>query len=117
MALKICLRGFLGAPIRRQTRKFTNDQRFDVRARRFFVVRISSDVSDMRVGEADNLSGVAWVRENFLVSGEAGVKNCFAAPSGFSARGASNENSPVFKRKRGGLSNLMGQRILLNLLN
>ena len=71
----------------------------------------------MRVGEADNLSGVAWIRENFLISGEAGVENSFPAPSGYSARGASNENTPVFKRKRGGLSNLMGQRILLNLPN
>ena len=114
MALKIYLRGFFRAPIRRQARKFAYDQRFDVRARRFLVVGIRADISDVWVGEADNLSGVAWVRENFLVSGEAGIENSFPAPSGFSARGASNENSPVFQRKRGGLSDLMGQRILLN---
>jgi hypothetical protein len=115
MALKICLRRLFGAPIRGQARKFSYDQRFDIRSRGFFVVRISADVSDVRVGEADNLSGIAWIGENFLVSGEAGIENSFPAPAGFSASGASNENSPVFQRKRGGLSDLMGQRILLKL--
>jgi hypothetical protein len=69
------------------------------------------------VGEADNLSGVAGIGEDFLISGETGIKNSFPAPAGFSARGAANKNSPVFQRKRGGLSDLMGQRILLNLLS
>ena len=115
MALKIRLCRFFGAPIRRQARKFTDDQRFDIWASGFLIVRIRADISDVGVGEADNLSGVAWIRENFLVSGEAGIENGFSAPAGFSASGASNENSPVFQRKRGGLSDLMGQRILLNL--
>jgi hypothetical protein len=69
MALKIRLRGFFGAPVRRQARKFTNDQRFDIWASGFLVVRIRADIPDVRVGEADNLSRVAWIRENFLVSG------------------------------------------------
>jgi len=115
MALKIGLRGFLGSPIRRQSRKFAHDERFDIGARRFFVIRIRADISDMRVGEADNLSGIAWIGEDFLISGEARIKNSFSAPAGFRTRGASNKNSPVFQRKRGGLSNLKGQRILLKL--
>jgi len=115
MALQIRLRGFFGSPIRREARKLSHDQRFDIRSRGFFVVRIRADVSDVRVGEANNLSGVTWVGENFLISGEAGIENSFPAPAGFSASGASNENSPVFQRKRGGLSDLMGQRILLKL--
>lgn len=83
--------------------------------RRFFVVSIRADISNVRVGEADNLSGVTWIGENFLISGEAGVENSFSAAAGFRARGASNKNTPVFQRKRGGLSNLMGQRILLKI--
>jgi hypothetical protein len=117
MAFKIRLRGFLGAPVRRETRKFANDKRLNVRTRSLFVVRIRTDISDVRVGEADYLSGVARIRENFLISREAGIENSFSAPAGFSARSASYENSPVFQRKRGGLSDLMGQRILLNLLS
>jgi hypothetical protein len=65
------------------------------------------------IGEADNLSSVTWIGENFLVSGEAGVENSFSTAAGFRTRGASNKNTPVFQRKRGGLSNLMGQRNLL----
>jgi hypothetical protein len=81
--------------------------------RRFFVVSIRADISNVRVGEADNLSSIAWIGENFLISGEAGIKNSFSTAAGFRTRGASNKNTPVFQRKRGGLSNLMGQRILL----
>ena len=114
VALKIFLCEFFGAPTRRQAGKLAHDQRFDIGTRGFLVIRIRADISDVRVGEANNLSGVAWIRENFLISGEAGIENSFPAPAGFSASGASNENSPVFQRKRGGLSDLMGQRILLN---
>jgi hypothetical protein len=59
------------------------------------------------------LSSVTWIGENFLISGEAGVENGFSTAAGFRTRGASNKNTPVFQRKRGGLSDLMGQRILL----
>jgi hypothetical protein len=82
--------------------------------RSFFVVGIRADISDVRVGEANNLSGVAWIGENFLISGEAGIENSFSAPAGFRTGGTSNKNSPVFQRKRGGLSSLKWQRILLN---
>jgi len=67
----------------------------------------------VRVGEADNLSGITRVGENFLISGEAGIKNGFSATARFCTGSASNKNSPVFQRKRGGLSNLMVQRNLL----
>jgi hypothetical protein len=117
VALEIGLRGFFGSPVGSQTRELANDERFNIRTRRFFVVGIRADISDVRVGEADNLSGVAWIGENFLISGEAGVENSFPAPAGFRSGGASNKNSPVFQRKRGGLSNLMGQRILLKLMS
>lgn len=116
MAFKIRLCGFFGSPVRRQTRKLANYERLNVRTGSFLVIRIRADISDMRVGEANNLSGVARVGEDFLISGEAGVENSFSATARFSSRGASNKNSPVFQRKRGGLSDLMGQRILLNLL-
>jgi hypothetical protein len=33
------------------------------------------------VRETNNLAGVTWIRKDFLVSGEAGIKNDFAAPA------------------------------------
>jgi PPE-repeat protein len=84
---------------------------------RLLIIEVGPHISNVRIRQTDNLSRVTGIRENFLISGEAGIENSLSAPAGFGARGASNENSPVFQRKRGGLSDLMGQRILLNLLD
>ena len=56
----------------------------------------------MRIGEADNLTGVAGIGENFLVTGEAGIKNDFAAPARDCAGRAAVKYAPVFQRKCGG---------------
>ncbi len=53
----------------------------------------------MRIREADNLAGVTWIGENFLISGEAGIENDFAAAPRDRARRAPMKNSPVFERK------------------
>jgi len=53
----------------------------------------------VRIGEADNLSGVTWVGENFLVTSEAGIENDFAATARDGARGASVKQAPVFQRE------------------
>jgi len=81
--------------------------------RSFLVVRVRANISNVGVRQANNLASVTWIGKNFLISGEAGVENSFSTAAGFRTRGASNKNTPVFQRKRGGLSNLMGQRILL----
>jgi hypothetical protein len=65
------------------------------------------------IGQADNLPGITGIGENFLVTGEAGIENDFPAPAGPGSRCASMKYSPVFKRKRGGLSGSVRQRILL----
>ena len=51
----------------------------------------------MRIGEANNLSGVTGVGENFLISGEAGIKNDFAAPARDRAGRAAVKYAPVFE--------------------
>jgi hypothetical protein len=58
------------------------------------------------------LPGVTWIRENFLVSGEAGVEDYFSAAANFSAGGAPVKYSSVFERKCGGVSSLVRQRTL-----
>ena len=55
----------------------------------------------MRIRQADNLPGVTWVGENFLVSGEAGIKNDFAAPARDRAGRAAVKYAPVFQRENG----------------
>jgi hypothetical protein len=53
----------------------------------------------VRIGQADNLAGVAWISENFLVASKAGIKNNFAAAAGSCARGPSFKDSAVFERE------------------
>jgi CO/xanthine dehydrogenase Mo-binding subunit len=54
----------------------------------------------VRVGQADNLTGITGVGEYFLVAGEAGVKNDFAAATGASARRAPVKYAPVLEREQ-----------------
>ena len=77
--------------------------------RRFFVVEVRADVADVRVGEADDLAGITGVGEDFLIAGEAGVENNFAAAAAASAGGAAVKDAPVFERE---CSGRRGQRCL-----
>ena len=65
----------------------------------FLVVHIDAHVSDVRIREADDLPGVAWIGEYFLIAGKAGVKNDFAATAGLSARRAAVKDSSVLERE------------------
>lgn len=97
--LEVSLRGFGGTVVRCQLREFADDQAFDVRLAGFFIVAIRADISDVRVGEADNLSRVTWIGKYFLISSETGVKNDFAATTGASTRRTAVKNSPVLERE------------------
>ena len=99
VALEICLRGFAGAPVGRKLRKFADDQRFDVGLAGFLVVEIGADVADVGIREADDLPGIAGIGEYFLVTGEAGIENDFAATTGASARRATVKYSSVLERE------------------
>jgi hypothetical protein len=68
----------------------------------FLVVGVRADVADVRIGQADNLAGIAGVGENFLVAGEAGIENDFAAAPRLGASGSSLKNAPVFQSEYGG---------------
>jgi hypothetical protein len=62
-----------------------------------FVVQVGAHVADVRIREAHNLPGVAGISENFLVTGEAGVENDFAAAAGARPSRAAVKNSTVFE--------------------
>ena len=60
----------------------------------------------MRIGETDDLPSVAGISENFLVTGEAGIKNDFAAAARDRAGRAAVKDAPVFQREcRGSVLN------------
>jgi hypothetical protein len=77
-----------------------------------FVFEIRAHVADVRISEADDLSGVTGVGENFLVTGEAGIENDFAAAARDGAAGASVKEAAVFQRECRGSVRNFGQRIL-----
>jgi len=102
VAIEIKLGGFRGAPVRGNLREFANDQGFNVRTRGLLIVQIGADIANVRIGQANDLPGVAGIGENFLVTGEAGVENDFTAPARDGAGGAAIKYAPVFERECGG---------------
>jgi len=93
-------------------RKFADDERFDIRPRRFFILEIRANISNVRISQTDNLPGIAGVGENFLITGEAGVENDFAAAARNRASSAAIKDAPVFQREyRGSVLNF-GQWVL-----
>ena len=66
----------------------------------------------MRIGQTDDLAGVTWVGENFLITGEAGIENDFAAAARDSARSAAVKYAPVFQSENGGAVLNFGQFVL-----
>ena len=112
MPVQIELSGFCGAPVRRDLRELPNDEGFDVGAGRFFVVEISADIANVRIGETDDLAGVAGIGENFLITGEASIENDFAAAARDGAGSAAVKDAPVFESEcRGAVLNF-GQVVL-----
>ena len=99
LAIEIELSGFGRAPVRRDLRELANDERLNVRTRSLFVVDICADVSNMRIGEADDLPGITGVGENFLVAGKTGIENDFAAAARDGAGRSAVKYAPVFERE------------------
>ena len=88
---QIVLRGFARTPVGSDRGKFPDDERLDVRERRLLIIDIRSHVSDVGISQADNLARVTRIGENFLISGEAGIENDFAAAPGDRSRRAAHE--------------------------
>ena len=80
--------------------------------RRLLIIKIGANVSDVRVGQTDNLTRVARVREYFLISGNAGIENDLAAPARDGAGSAAVKDAPVFQRERREAVRNFGQCLL-----
>ena len=114
MAVQVKLRAFRGPPVGSNLRKLPDDERFDVWPAGLLILKIRADIADVRIGEADNLPRIAGIGENFLVTGEAGIENDFAAPARDGASGAAVKDAPVFQREDCGSLRNFGQRVLLS---
>ena len=100
VTLEISLRGFAGAPVGSERREFADDQPFDVGLPGFLIIEVGAHVSDVGIGQADDLTGVAGIGEYFLITSEAGIKNDFAATTDASARRTTVKYSSVLERER-----------------
>src|SRR5205085_8273677 len=78
-------------------RELARDQAFDVRTRGFVVFRSGAVVSYFRVRQDDDLAGVRRVGEDFLVAGDAGIKNDFPVALAFCSVTFAAEDSAVFQ--------------------
>src|ERR1700728_1825137 len=99
VAFKIGLRSFTRTPVGGEHGKLADDQAFDVGLRRFLILEVGAHIANMRIGDAHDLPGVAGIGEYFLIAGEAGIKNDFAATAGTSSRRATVKYSSVLERK------------------
>jgi hypothetical protein len=66
----------------------------------------------VRISQADNLAGIAGVGENFLITGEAGIENDFAAAARDGAGSAAVKGAPVFQSESGRSVLNFGQFVL-----
>jgi hypothetical protein len=55
----------------------------------------------VRIGEANNLAGIAGIAEDFLIAGETGIKNNFTAAARAGAGSPPVKNSSVLERENG----------------
>ena len=67
----------------------------------------------MGIRKANDLPGITGIGENFLITGEAGIENDFAAPARDGAGSAAVKDAPVFQRKNGRSVLNFGQWFLL----
>jgi hypothetical protein len=113
VSLEKLLRGFRGAPVRREGGELAHDETFDVRLYRLVIIAIRTNISNVRIREANNLAGIAGIGENFLVTSEAGIKNDFAAAARESASRAAVKYSSVLERENRATCEGLRQCVLL----
>jgi len=96
-AFQVRLETLFGAPTRANSARFTNDEAFDPRTRRFRVGLVDSVVADQWISHADDLAGVRWIRKDLLVTGHRGIENDLTANLSLGRPRASAKRSTVFK--------------------
>src|SRR6185437_1679364 len=98
-AFEIFVGSLLRAPVRADGRELAHHESFNKRANRLIILGIRSVISDLWVCEYYDLPGVGRIGEDFLVSGERGIKNDFAVALCFRSVAFASEDAAIFQRK------------------
>ena len=78
VALHVLVGDLLGAPIGADRRELADDQAFDVGPGRLVVCLVGAVVSDLGIGENDDLAGIGGIGCDFLVAGKGSIENNLA---------------------------------------
>ena len=89
--------GFAGAPVAGEGGELADDEALDVRAAGLVVLVVGAVVPDLRVREDDDLAGIGWVGEDFLVAGEGGIEDDLSGPFDRRTKAPALEDRPVFQ--------------------
>ena len=89
----------LGSPAGDLLWQRPDDETSDVQRHRFHVFGVGAGVADLGGGERDDLSCVAWVRQNFLVAGHGGVEDHLSGGKPRRTEGISRKHGPVRKNE------------------
>ncbi len=89
----------LRAPVRTDRRKLAHDQPFDKWARCLVVCCVGAVISNLGVGENDDLPGIGGIGGDFLVSGKGSIENNFSLAFARGAIAVAAEDAPVFERQ------------------
>jgi hypothetical protein len=94
---EVFLGHLLGAPVGADGRKFARDQAFDVRTAGLVVGGVGTVISDLRIGQDNNLSSIGGIGKDFLIARQGGIENYFAKTFTFGAIALTAEDAPVFE--------------------
>jgi hypothetical protein len=67
--------------------------------RGFVVIWVGAVISDLGIGQDDNLPRIRRIGKDFLVTGDGSVENDFPVAFAFRAVAYAAENSSIFQRK------------------
>jgi len=82
-------------------RQVANDQARSLHLGRFHILLIDTIVTNVRIGQGDDLLAVARVCENFLVAGHGGVEHHFADSRADATNGIADKHRAVCERQNG----------------
>jgi len=81
-----------------------------IKRSRFFIVLICAYITDVRISQRDDLSSIRGIRENFLITGDCGIKDHFTDSFPICADRCASEDRPVFQHQ----DRRLAQRFLPN---
>ena len=83
-------------------RTISNDETGCVNLRRFHVIAVATGISDVGVGQRNQLPTIGWIRQDFLVTGHRRIEHDFADRFALSADGNAAEYGSVLQSQNSG---------------